>query len=106
MKEVFWKIHHYFFQETKTFIKQCKDVDNGITNSFLNLLSMIDYDKFDVTVYLTQDSRKNAALDARVENLRKEIRVLLRKGPISASLDEEIRREFCIYLSRERLKNL
>ena len=48
-------------------------LDNGITNSFLNLLSMIDYDKFDVTVYLTQDSRKNAALDARVENLRKEI---------------------------------
>ena len=91
-------------KKPKLLLSSAKMLDNGITNSFLNLLSMIDYDKFDVTVYLTQDSRKNAALDARVENLRKEIRVLLRKGPISASLDEEIRREFCIYLSREKTK--
>ncbi|MFR7383907.1 MAG: hypothetical protein ACLUTO_05375 [Anaerostipes sp.] len=58
-------------KKPKLLLSSAKMLDNGITNSFLNLLSMIDYDKFDVTVYLTQDSRKNAALDARVEKFKK-----------------------------------
>lgn len=91
-------------KKQKLLLSSAKMLDNGITNAFLNLLSMIDYDKFDVTVYLTQDSKGNEALDQRIQNLRKEVRVLLRKGPLSASLEEEIRREFCIYLSREKTK--
>lgn len=90
----------------KLLLSSAKMLDNGITNAFLNLLSMIDHDKFDVTVYLTQDSKKNEALDQRVENLPKEIRVLLRKGPMSATLEEEIKREFCISICREKTKKL
>lgn len=103
-EEFFGKIVTTSTKKQKLLLSSAKMLDNGITNAFLNLLSMIDYDKFDVTVYLTQDKEENKALDERVENLRDEVRVLLRKGPLSATLEEEIRRDFCVYLTREKTK--
>lgn len=61
---------------------------NGVTASMLNLLNEIDYDRYDVTLYVNfkdQEQEKNAALiDDRV-------RVVARTGIFNATLREHIR---------------
>lgn len=67
---------------------------NGITQSFISLLNLIDYNKFDVTVMIM-----NSRLEDRIEralNLNKNVRVLYRNSTYNALLGEDIRKEIVL----------
>lgn len=66
---------------------------NGITHSFLNLLEQIDYDQFDVTVYVGED-KKDPAMMKLIDQMHPNVRTLVRTGTYVATVEEDARKEF------------
>ena len=67
--------------------------ENGIMHSFLSLLNQLDYDEWDVTVYVAKTNSKGVE-DAINEKINPNARVLLRVGIVINTKEEEVMREF------------
>ncbi|HHU6749909.1 TPA: CDP-glycerol glycerophosphotransferase family protein [Staphylococcus pseudintermedius] len=65
---------------------------NGITTSVINLLSNIDYDKYDVTVF-TNNTNSVEQLN-HLQSLNDNVRIVLRRGPMIATFKELYQNEF------------
>ncbi|ERS93446.1 glycosyltransferase [Staphylococcus simulans] len=63
--------------------------NNGITTSAINLLENIDYDKYDVTIFLG-DTKNREILD-NLKEVNKNVRIILRKGPLLGTTLEKYR---------------
>lgn len=66
--------------------------ENGITHSFLSLLNCFDYEKYDVTVYVS--GPKSKAAEKRILSINKNVRVLMRVGSWGATEKEDLKRAF------------
>ncbi|MBE5957555.1 MAG: glycosyltransferase [Lachnospiraceae bacterium] len=73
-------------EKKKIFISLGRALQNGITHSFLSLLNNIDYDKYDVTAYLYEAITPDQ--EVRMEEINKNVRVLVRTGYNFASIIE------------------
>ncbi|HDK5699758.1 TPA: CDP-glycerol glycerophosphotransferase family protein, partial [Staphylococcus pseudintermedius] len=78
--------------------------NNGITTSVMNLLSNIDYQKYDVTIFLN-NTNNNEQLN-NLKSIDGRVRIILRKGPMISTLKEKYQNEFVrqrgIYKSFEK----
>ncbi len=68
-------------------------MSNGITHSFLNLLEQMDYERFDVTVYVVNDA-SNPLVEEMICQMNPNVRTLVRSGTCVSSLEEDVKREF------------
>ncbi|SUM42946.1 TarF-like protein [Staphylococcus petrasii] len=66
--------------------------NNGITSSVINLLENIDYDKYDVTIFTNRSN--NQEILNNISNINKNVRIILRVGPLAASLKETYKVDF------------
>ncbi|PNZ70110.1 glycosyltransferase [Staphylococcus croceilyticus] len=66
--------------------------NNGITSSVINLLENIDYDKYDVTIFTNRSN--NQEILNNINNVNKNVRIILRVGPLAASLKETYKVDF------------
>ena len=66
--------------------------ENGITHSFMSLLNNFDYDKYDVTAYVSAGANDTAAKN-RVLELNKNVRTLKRVGTWNADFKEDFMKE-------------
>lgn len=66
--------------------------NNGITSSVINLLENIDYDKYDVTIFTNRSN--NQEILNNINNVNKNVRIILRVGPLAASLRETYKVDF------------
>ncbi|MCS4487112.1 glycosyltransferase [Staphylococcus americanisciuri] len=66
--------------------------NNGITTSAINLLENIDYDKYDVTIFL--GNSKNDDVLSNLAQVNKNVRIILRKGPLLATTAETYQNTF------------
>lgn len=66
--------------------------NNGITTSAINLLENIDYDKYDVTIFLGHTS--NDEILKNLAEVNENVRIILRKGPLLATTPEKYRDAF------------
>ncbi|MCY1039559.1 glycosyltransferase [Staphylococcus nepalensis] len=62
---------------------------NGITTSMMNLLENMDYDRYDITIYLGFNRNKDVV--DNLKSLNENVRVILRKGPLLATTMEYYR---------------
>jgi CDP-glycerol glycerophosphotransferase len=62
---------------------------NGITTSMMNLLENVDYDRYDITIYLGFNRNKDVV--DNLKSLNENVRVILRKGPLLATTMEYYR---------------
>lgn len=62
---------------------------NGITTSIMNLLENVDYDRYDITIYLGFNRNKDVV--DNLKSLNENVRVILRKGPLLATTMEYYR---------------
>jgi CDP-glycerol glycerophosphotransferase (TagB/SpsB family) len=76
-------------EKKKIFIALGRALQNGITHSFLSLLNNIDYDKYDVTAYLYEALTPDQ--EQRMEEINKNVRVLVRTSYNFASIGENIK---------------
>lgn len=60
--------------------------NNGITTSAINLLENIDYNKYDVTIFL--NNSKNKEILNNLAKVNENVRIILRKGPLLSSIKE------------------
>ncbi|REH90449.1 glycosyltransferase [Staphylococcus felis] len=60
--------------------------NNGITTSLINLLENIDYEKYDVTIFL--NNTKNHEVLNNINQLNSNVRIIFRKRPLLATLKE------------------
>lgn len=61
--------------------------NNGITTSAINLLENIDYEKYDVTMFLGYTT--NDEVLRNLKEVNKNVRIILRKGPLLATTKEK-----------------
>ncbi|PNZ30332.1 teichoic acid biosynthesis protein [Staphylococcus rostri] len=66
--------------------------NNGITTSAINLLENLDYDKYDVTIFLNQTT--NDEILNNLANVNDNVRIILRKGPLLATTKETYQNTF------------
>ncbi|MCD8795099.1 glycosyltransferase [Mammaliicoccus sciuri] len=66
--------------------------NNGITTSAINLLENIDYDKYDVTIFIGNTS--NPEVLKNLDQVNENVRIILRKGPLLATTSEKYRDAF------------
>ncbi|MFP6334673.1 teichoic acid biosynthesis protein, partial [Bacillus subtilis] len=66
--------------------------NNGITTSAINLLENIDYNKYDVTIFL--GFTYNAEILKNIEKVNNNVRIILRKGPLLATTAEKYQNTF------------
>ena len=66
--------------------------NNGITTAALNLLQNIDYDTYDVTIFINNTSDKEILTNLKEVN--ENVRIILRKGPVLTTLSEKYRDAF------------
>lgn len=66
--------------------------NNEITSSVINLLENIDYDKYDVTIFTNRSN--NQEILNNISNVNKNVRIILRVGPLAASLKETYKVDF------------
>lgn len=66
--------------------------NNGITTSAINLLENIDYDRYDVTIFL--NNTHNTEILKNLSQVNENVRIILRKGPLLASTSEKYRDVF------------
>lgn len=93
-KKEYHVISDFSNEKKKVFLYVSDLRQNGITQSFLSLLNLIDYEKFDITVMIM-----NSRLEDRIERaltLNKNVRVLYRNSTYNASLKEDIRKEIVL----------
>ncbi|MCD8880527.1 glycosyltransferase [Mammaliicoccus sciuri] len=67
-------------------------VNNGITSSLLNLLENIDYERFEVVIFLQRQNNK-IALD-NLNRVNKNVKIILRSGGFFATLAENYRNNY------------
>ena len=67
-------------------------VNNGITSSLLNLLENIDYNRFEVTIFLQRQTNK-IALD-NLNRVNKNVNIILRNGGFFATFTENYRNNY------------
>ncbi|UXR78203.1 glycosyltransferase [Staphylococcus sp. IVB6227] len=67
-------------------------MNNGITSSLLNLLQNIDYNRFEVTIFLQRRANK-IALD-NMSKVNKNVKILLRSGGFFATFIENYRNNY------------
>lgn len=67
-------------------------LNNGITSSLLNLLENINYDRFEVTIFLQRQSNK-IALD-NLNRVNKNVNIILRNGGFFATFTENYRNNY------------
>lgn len=67
-------------------------LNNGITSSLLNLLENIDYDKFEVTIFLQRKTGK-ITLD-NLNRINKNVNIILRNGGFFATLKENYQNNY------------
>lgn len=60
--------------------------NNGITSSMINLLENIDYNQYDVTLFL--NNTKNPEILNNIEQINSKVRIIFRNGPLLASVRE------------------
>ncbi|CAL29086.1 glycosyltransferase [Staphylococcus carnosus] len=75
--------------------------NNGITTSAINLLENIDYEKYDVTIFL--NNTHNQEILKNLEQVNENVRIILRKGPLLASTSEKYRD---IFVKNRGIKSL
>lgn len=68
-------------------------MNNGITSSFINLMDNIDYNKYDVSVFLNISNKKEVLKN--LEKLNKNVRLLFKHGIPVYNLDEIYRDRLC-----------
>ncbi|MBU6114987.1 CDP-glycerol glycerophosphotransferase family protein [Mammaliicoccus lentus] len=66
--------------------------NNGITTSAINLLENIDYNKYDVTIFL--GFTYNAEILKNIEKVNNNVRIILRKGTLLATTAEKYQNTF------------
>lgn len=66
--------------------------NNGITTSAINLLENIDYDKYDVTIFLGHTN--NDEILKNLKEVKDSVRIILRKGPLLATTIEKYQDAF------------
>lgn len=66
--------------------------NNGITTSAINLLENIDYNVYDVTIFL--NNTKNREIISNLKEVNENVRIILRKGPLLATTLEKYRDTF------------
>ncbi|PTI80743.1 teichoic acid biosynthesis protein [Staphylococcus xylosus] len=66
--------------------------NNGITTSVINLLDNIDYDKYDVTIFLGHTN--NDEILKNLKEVKDSVRIILRKGPLLATTIEKYQDTF------------
>lgn len=67
-------------------------MNNGITSSLLNLLNNIDYDRFDITIFL-QKTNKKIALD-NLNQVNNNVNIIFRSGAFFATFMENYRNNY------------
>lgn len=67
-------------------------LNNGITSSLLNLLENIDYNRFEVTIFLQRQNSK-IALD-NLNSINKNVNIILRNGGFFATFTENYRNNY------------
>lgn len=90
-------VSNIFKQDTSNTLKTKKTIlmyaggmkNNGITTSSLNLLENLDYEKYDVTVFL--GNTKKAEVLKNLKEVNGNVRIILRKGPLLATTLERYR---------------
>ncbi len=80
-------------KKKKLLISPSELSDNGITQSFFSLLEQIDYDEWDVTAFVAQNA-PGSKTPEKVDEINPHVRVLIMCGRQTATLQEDIRREF------------
>lgn len=68
--------------------------ENGITHSVLNLLNVIDYDKYDITFYVSKHKEK--ASKEKINSINPNVRTLVRVGTWNGTLKESIHNELVL----------
>lgn len=68
-------------------------MNNGITSSFLNLMDNIDYNKYDVSVFMNVSNKEDVLKN--LDKLNKNVRLLFKHGISVYSLDEIYRDRLC-----------
>ncbi|MEL0537487.1 glycosyltransferase [Staphylococcus debuckii] len=63
--------------------------NNGITTAAINLLENIDYDRYDVTIFL--NNTQNTEILKNLSQVNENVRIILRKGPLLATTSEKYR---------------
>lgn len=66
--------------------------NNGITSSVINLLENIDYNQYDVTLFTNRSN--NEEILNNLNNVNQNVRIILRVGPLAASLKETYKVDF------------
>lgn len=66
--------------------------ENGITHSFMSLLNNLDYDKYDVTAYVSATAKDKSAQN-RILEMNKNVRTLRRVGTWNADFKEDFTKE-------------
>lgn len=89
------------FSTTKKKLLICNDTmkTNGVTSSLLNLLTSLDYDKYDVTLYAggaTQDAKNNLC------RVNPNVRAIYKNSTYNTSIEEEIQLKKSLYLGLDR----
>lgn len=100
-KKTYHIISDFSTEKKKLFLYASDLRQNGITQSFISLLNLINYDKFDVTVMIM-----NSRIEDRIErvlNLNKNVRVLYRNSTYCALLGEDIRKELILKIGIKSL---
>ncbi|RIJ69542.1 glycosyltransferase [Rummeliibacillus sp. TYF005] len=72
------KIVRYENKKKKIFIYPGGLINNGITNSFINLTNNIDYDKYDVTAFVAASRREEVLYNQN--RIHKKVRFLFKPG--------------------------
>lgn len=85
-------IQNFQTEKKKVLVHRGGMDENGITHSFLSLLNCFDYDKYDVTVYVS--GPKSKAAEKRILSINKNVRVLMRVGSWGATEKEDLKRAF------------
>ncbi|OAO24499.1 glycosyltransferase [Mammaliicoccus lentus] len=75
--------------------------NNGITTSAINLLENIDYEKYDVTIFLGYTT--NDEVLRNLKEVNENVRIILRKGPLLATTKEKY---FDTFIKNRGLKSV
>ncbi len=79
----------------KLLISPNRLLENGIVHSFLSLLEQIDYNEWDVTAFVSVD-KHDGEMIKKLDQINPNVRVLVKCGRFVMTLNDEIRRYFCI----------
>lgn len=91
-KEEAYAVQRQKPQKTKILISRGEMRVNGISTSLINLLNNMDYDKWDVTLMITNAKNQNER--EFVDKINKNVRVMLRGTTFNMTYIEQIRHKY------------